>query len=1366
MHQGITAAGQSINATEFRFRINSKYSNQVSVIVVLDISKVANPLYLLRDKDLFKSKDPQVVVVATKLPILNPKEFDLWQMRIEQYFLMTNYSLWEVILNGDSPTPTRIVNGVVQSISPTTAEQRMLRPLWKLLRRGLEEDINLKFLRSMPSEWKTHTLIWRNKANLEEQSLDDLFKNLKIYEAEVKGSSTSRHNTQNIAFVSSNNADNTNESSNSPQLENEDLKQIDPDDLEEIYLKWQMAMLTMRAIRFLKRTGRNLEEAILPRNADHQRTTGTKTLLEELLQWRVLVTKPHNKTPYELLLGRSPSIGFMRPFGCLVTILTTLDPLGKLDGKADEGFLVGNSVNSKAFKLFDIDTLTNSMNYQPVVAGNQPNDNPGIKENLNADDVVVDAAFDVKENESDVHVSPSESDKTDNKKHNGKAKRDDKGKNPVGSPIRVRDLRAEFEEFSFNSTNRVNAVSAPVTATGPNLTNSTNTASPSNTAVRPFGIAGKSSFVDPSKYPDDPNIPKFEDIVYFDDEEDGHTQEEGIDYDEVFAPVARIEAIRLFLAYASFMGFMVYQMVIKSAFPYGTIKDEELCKAFEKLMKDKFHMSSIGELTFFLGLQVNQKDDGIFISQDKYVAEILRKFGFTDVKSASTPIETEFLRGKPHLGLWYPRDSPFNLGAYSDSNYAGASLDKKSTTGGCQFLGCRLIYWQCKKQTVVATSSSEAEYIAAASCCAQVLWIQNYKELASPKKTALCKDISNPFMTGSLPKTKWHFLTIVSYKLMLLGLTNDAAVKLMLLGHKLMLLRVSYKDLYLDDADGVECLPNEEIFAELAGMGYEKPPPKLTFYKAFFSAQCKFLFHTVVQCVSAKRMAWNEFNCSMASAVISLATVVINNQVDDLTSHNTKYTSPALTQKVFANMKRVGKGFLGVETPLFASMMVQPQPQAAKVEEEVEEQPTETSKSSISLLNTLLETYATLSLKVAELEQDKHTQALEILKLKKMVKKLEKKKRSKSSGFKRMRKVGTSQRVESSADTVGSIDQDVSAATKNLNAAEPTVFDDEEVTITMAQTLIKLKAEKAKLLDEQMAQRLHDEEVQQAAAREKQEKDDLERANVLQQQYDEKEENIDWNALAEQVQERHLDNIKKPIFEREYKKVQTLFKPDKDVEEPKKKRVAEETLLQESFKKLKAVEVLGFESTQETSPTDLKEMSEEDVQNMLEIVPVSEYKVEALQVKYLIIDWEIHIKGSRTYWKIIRVGGITEAYQSFEDMLKGFDREDLVALWSLVKEKFSTAVPNVDKKKALWVELKILFEPDANDVLWKLQRIRVKLRWPIGIEDHASWVWGHRVTWGVGEVNGTVLVRGSAQEKSVGVMDVLAGILVRGWLGS
>ncbi|GKC08768.1 putative ribonuclease H-like domain-containing protein [Tanacetum coccineum] len=267
----------------------------------------------------------------------------------------------------------------------------------------------------------------------------------------------------------------------------------------------------------------------------------------------------------------------------------------------------------------------------------------------------------------------------------------------------------------------------------------------------------------------------------------GYTQEEGIHYDEVFAPVARIEAIRLFLAYASFIGLIVYQMDVKSAFLYGTIEEEvyvcqppsfedpqfpdkvykvyvddiifgstkkSLCVEFEQMMHKRFQISSMGELTFFLGLQVQQKEEGIFISQDKYVADILKKFDFTTIKAASTPIETNKALNEDeeaedvdvHLyrsmigSLMYltasrpdimfavyacARDSPFDLEAFSDSDYAGASLDRKSTIRGCQFLGKRLISWQCKKQTIVANSTTEAKYVAAANCCGQVLWIQN-----------------------------------------------------------------------------------------------------------------------------------------------------------------------------------------------------------------------------------------------------------------------------------------------------------------------------------------------------------------------------------------------------------------------------------------------------------------------------------------------------------------------------------------------------------------------------------------------------------------------------------------------------------------
>nr|GEW78006.1 ribonuclease H-like domain-containing protein [Tanacetum cinerariifolium] len=547
-------------------------------------------------------------------------------------------------------------------------------------------------------------------------------------------------------------------------------------------------------------------------------------------------------------------------------------PLRKFDGKADEGFLVGYSVNSKAFRvfnsrtrivqetlhinflenkpnvagigpkwLFDIDTLTQSMNFQPVVAGNQPSHNAGIKENLDADD---NATFDVKENKNDVYVSPGESDKIETKNHDEKAKRDDKGKSP------------------------------PVNAVEPNLTNSTNsfnTASPFNTIVSlNFRIDGKSSFVDPSNYLDDLYMPVLEDIIYSDEEDVGaeadfSNLETNISVSSI--PTTKVHKDHLVnqiignLNPAPQTRSMARVMDVKSAFLYATIKEE------------------------------------VYVCQPP---------GFKDPDY----LDKVYKLVKTLYGLHQ---------APRACDYAGASLDRKSTTGGCQLLGCRLISWQCKKQSVIAISSTEAEYVAAASCCAQA--------------------------TASIKKA------------------NDIVKLQALIDRKKVVVTqdVIRRDLCLDDVDGV-----------------------------------------------------------------------------------------------------------GV------------------------------------------------------------------------------------------------------------------------------------------------------------------------------------------------------------------------------------------------------VLVQRGLRGINSVKVSGFDSTQETPTNDPKEMSEEDIQNMLEIIPLSEFKVEALQVN---IDWEIHSEGSRSYWKIIKVGGITEAYQSFEDMLKGFDREDLVALWRLVKEKFSTAVPNVDKEKALWVELKRLFKPDADDVLWKLQRY---MHYPITWKLHSN----------------------------------------------
>nr|GFB52745.1 hypothetical protein [Tanacetum cinerariifolium] len=187
------------------------------------------------------------------------------------------------------------------------------------------------------------------------------------------------------------------------------------------------------------------------------------------------------------------------------------------------------------------------------------------------------------------------------------------------------------------------------------------------------------------------------------------------------------------------------------------------------------------------------------------------------------------------------------------------------------------------------------------------------------------------------------------------------------------------------DAEGVVCLPNEEIFAGLAQMGYEKPSTKLTFYKAFFSSQWKFLIHTLLQSLSAKRTSWNEFSTAMASA----------NHIGDLLTYTTRYISPALTQKVFANMRWVGKGFSGVETPLFEGMLA-----ARQLAEEEQSSPPQQPQSSpqappqgaefpTQLFQQVLDTCSALTRRIENLEHDKAAQKLEIIKLKARVKRLE-----------------------------------------------------------------------------------------------------------------------------------------------------------------------------------------------------------------------------------------------------------------------------------------------------------------------------------------------------------------------------------------
>nr|GEV14610.1 retrotransposon protein, putative, unclassified [Tanacetum cinerariifolium] len=671
------------------------------------------------------------------------------------------------------------------------------------------------------------------------------------------------------------------------------------------------------------------------------------------VQNRVLVTKTHNKTHYELLHGRTPSISFMRPFGCPVTILNTLDSLGKFDRKVDEGFLVGYS----AFK-------TNLMQ---------------------------------KKLESEVNVSSSSS--AQSRKQDDKTKKEAKGKSHV-------------DTNTFSAAGPLNAADSPTYR--------------------------KSSFIEAFQLPDDPDMPELEDINYSDDEDDVGAEADFNNLEtsitinpiptsrvhkdhpvtQIIGDLSSTTQTRSMTRVAKGQGglsqmfsddfhtcmfacFLSQEEPKRSAFLYGTIEEEvyvcqsprfedpdhpnkvykvvkalyclhqaprawyetlatyllengfqrgkidqtlfikrqkgyillvqiyvddiifgttnkDLCKSFEKLMKDKFQMSSMGELTFFLGLQVKQKREG---------------------KSASTPIDTE----KPLLKDLDGED--VDVHTYSDSPLLGVN-------------------------------------------------------------TPRCDEDRLELMEDGFVVTK-----------------------------------------------------------ELARMGYEKPSTKLTFYKAFFSSQWKFLIHTILQCMSAKRTSWNEFSSSMAYAVICLLfdrkfnfskyifdslvrnvdsltkfymyphflQLIIRKQVGDLSTHTTKYTSPALTQKVFANMRKVGKGFSGVETLLFESMLVEqlvdeegdadenvkevnasnaaegdvsaahgevhtvqptppqsPQVQPPSPQPQPQPQPHQDTGIPMHLLQEVMDTYTALTERVKHLEFDKVAQALEITKLKKRVKKMEK----------------------------------------------------------------------------------------------------------------------------------------------------------------------------------------------------------------------------------------------------------------------------------------------------------------------------------------------------------------------------------------
>nr|GEW06804.1 putative ribonuclease H-like domain-containing protein [Tanacetum cinerariifolium] len=731
------------------------------------------------------------------------------------------------------------------------------------------------------------------------------------------------------------------------------------------------------------------------------------------------------------------------------------------------------------------------------------------------------------------------------------------------------------------------------------------------------------------------------------------------------------------------------------------------------------------------------KDKDMQESKDPQVIRIEQYFIMTDyslwevILNGDSPIPTRVINGvvqpfapttteqrlarKNELKA---RDSPFNLVGYSDSDYARASLDRKSTTGGCQFLGCRLISWQCKKQTVVATSSTEAEYVAIASCCAQVLWIQNL---------------------------------LLDY------------------GRKVIITEDTIRQaLHLDDAEVLIVCPMKRYFLSWT--------------------------------------TWNEFSSSIASAVICLATgrrfnvskyifdslvrnvdsstkfymyprflqLMISAQITDLSSHTTKYTSYALTQKVFANMQRVGKRFSGVDTPLFKGMLV-PQQAADVVADDVAtndvanadaeptppsptpttppppqqevtsnppssphqspiaqlsspppQQPLHDTTISMDLLNTLLKTYTTLTRKVKALEQDKIAQAFEITKLKQRVRRLENKNK-----LKVLRKVGTAQKDVTLEEVATEVEKDVEVAKKDIDAQgrlEESQAQVYHIDLEHAKKVLSMQddeaepAELKEVIEVVTTTKLMAEVVTAAAtptpitaapsaARRR-------KGVVIR---DPKE--TATPSIIVHSESKSKDKGKGILVKRKEKQDNAVLRYQALKRKPQTEAQARKNMmhfnsimgfLEKSDKELeenasKALKRKSKSSKQQAAKKQKLDEKVEELKTHLQIVANDEddvyTKATPLALKVLVVDYQIHTENNKPYYKIIRADGTHQLFLSFISLLMNFDREDLEMLWKIVQERFASSKLKNFSDDFLLNTLKAMFEkPNVEAHIWKNQR--------------------------------------------------------------
>ncbi|GJX99598.1 putative ribonuclease H-like domain-containing protein [Tanacetum coccineum] len=876
------------------------------------------------------------------------------------------------------------------------------------------------------------------------------------------------------------------------------------------------------------------------------------------MQNRVLDNYAHNKFPLELFLVET-SLGFMRQFGVLVTISIPIDHLGKFDGKfdgkADEGFFVGYSLNSKAFRVFNSRTRIVEENFHIKFSESTPN----VVHRLMVLQVQKQVIMQVKL-ESRQNLSSNDGKKVDEDLRKDSECNDQENEDNVNSTNNVNAVGTNKAEMNnLDTTIQVNPILTtrihkdhPLDQVIGDLQSATQIRRMSKN-LEEYGFISTIqqrtnhkdlqnclfvcflSHEEPKKVIYALKDPRWieamqEELLQFKLQEvwtlvdlpirkraigskwvfmnkkdekgivirnkarlvaQGYTQEEGVDYDEVFAPVARIKAIRLFLAYASFKDFVVYQMDVKSVFLYGKIK-EKVYVCQPSRFEDPNILDRVYKIVKAM-YGLHQAPRAWYETLSTYLLDNRSMIGSMMYLTSS----------RPEIMFAVCACARYQV---NPSAYDGASLDRKSTIGDCQFLRYRLISWQCKKHAVVANSTTEAKYVAASSCCGQVLWIQNqlldYGDCNEKKLIQMVKIHTDKNVADFLTKAIDFWSNVMAKTI-----NEEVQLHALVDGKKIIITESTIRrDLQLEDAEGMDCLPNSTIFEQLALM-------------------------------SPKNTAWNEFSSTMASAIICLATnqkfnfskyifesmvrnlddltrkflmyqrfvqVFLNQQLDGMPTHKKIYNGPSHTKKIFGNMRRVGKGFSGRVTHLFPTIVVQNQselgegsanptdphytptiiqsstqpqktqkPRKPKRKDTQVPQPSDPSENvadeavhkelgdSLATPNessslgttsgggprcqeTIRDT--TAGSRVLYLENTKITQQNEIDSLKKRVNKLKKKRSSRTHKLKRLYKVSLSARVESSGDEED-LGEDASKQGRRINVIDA----DEYITLVNVQ---------------------------------------------------------------------------------------------------------------------------------------------------------------------------------------------------------------------------------------------------------------------------------------------------------------------------